>query len=76
MTNLISKAFEGHNIRIVTDEQGEPPGSLLRMWLPLLAIQIPTKPFAVTARLQKPAPSKRRGRSDTYPQSQSAMCIV
>lgn len=24
MTNLISKAFEGHNIRIVTDEQGEP----------------------------------------------------
>lgn len=24
MTNLICKAFEGHNIRIVTDEQGEP----------------------------------------------------
>jgi len=24
MTNLISKAFEGHSIRIVTDEQGEP----------------------------------------------------
>lgn len=24
MTNLISKAFEGHNIRIITDQQGEP----------------------------------------------------
>lgn len=24
MTNLICKAFEGHNIRIATDEQGEP----------------------------------------------------
>lgn len=24
MTNLISKAFEGHNIRIITDERGEP----------------------------------------------------
>ncbi|WCH25933.1 phage antirepressor KilAC domain-containing protein [Aeromonas salmonicida] len=24
MTNLISKAFEGHSIRIITDEQGEP----------------------------------------------------
>ena len=24
MTNLISKAFEGHNIRIITDQHGEP----------------------------------------------------
>jgi len=24
VTNLISKAFEGHNIRIITDQQGEP----------------------------------------------------
>lgn len=24
MSNLISKAFEGHNIRIITDQQGEP----------------------------------------------------
>ena len=24
MTNLISKAFEGHNIRIITNQQGEP----------------------------------------------------
>lgn len=24
MTNLISKAFEGHDIRIITDQQGEP----------------------------------------------------
>ncbi|MCV9380462.1 phage antirepressor KilAC domain-containing protein [Aeromonas hydrophila] len=24
MTNLISKAFEGHNIRIITDQQGDP----------------------------------------------------
>lgn len=24
MTNLISKAFGGHNIRIITDQQGEP----------------------------------------------------
>ena len=24
MSNLINKAFEGHNIRIITDEQGEP----------------------------------------------------
>ena len=24
MTNLISKAFEGHNIRIITSEHGEP----------------------------------------------------
>jgi hypothetical protein len=30
MTNLTCKAFEGHNIRIATDEQGDP-GLWLRM---------------------------------------------